>query len=102
MASKRGRSKKRQHTYRGAQSKPGLMFTGSHRCRECGKWCYPSRYFCEAAVRVIHPGATVHYYRCQDSPEHWWHFTSMTAEQVTEIREREAHAGPDCPEETAV
>jgi hypothetical protein len=38
----------------------------------------------------MHPGATVHYYRCQLSEAGWWHFTSMTAEQVREIREREA------------
>lgn len=90
MASKRGRSKKRQHTYRGARTKPGLMFTGSHKCPECGKWCYPTRDDAEQAVRSMHPGATVHFYKCQLSPQAWWHFTSMTAEQVAGIRERES------------
>jgi transcription elongation factor Elf1 len=86
MASKNGRHKKRQHVYRRPKDRPGAAFTGSHHCPECGKWCYSTRDAAEAAVRKAHPGATVHYYECGQ----WWHYTSMTAAQVSEIRARAA------------
>jgi hypothetical protein len=100
MASRRGRNKKRQHTYRGAKSRPGIKFTGSHRCPQCGKWCYPTRDDAEAAVGQIHPGSTVHYYKCLLSESQWWHFTSMSADQVRDIRVLQAF--DEGPEETAV
>jgi hypothetical protein len=97
MPSKRGRDKKRQHVYRRPKDRPGAKFTGSHHCPECGKWCYRSRDDASDAVRQVHPGAVVHYYECGD----WWHFTSMTAEQVAVIRARESVMPPDEPEEFA-
>lgn len=86
MASKRGRSKKRAHTYRGPRDRGGNRFTGLHRCPDCGKWCYLSRDDAEATVRQAHPGAQVHYYRCGG----FWHYTSMEAWKVTDIRTRDA------------
>jgi hypothetical protein len=39
----------------------------------------------------MHPGATVHYYICRQAQgAQWWHFTSMTADQVGDIRARQA------------
>lgn len=86
MASKNGRDKRRAHVYRGPRERPGLKLTGSHHCAECGKWCFASRDDAEATVRQVHPGAVVHYYRCSG----WWHYTSMTAAQVGDIRADEA------------
>jgi hypothetical protein len=103
MASRRGRNRKRQHTYRGPKDRPGIKFAATHRCPECGKWCYQTRNSAEKAVSQIHPGATVHYYICR--PElggTWWHFTSMTADQVGDIRARQTPPEDDWddPEET--
>lgn len=80
MASRRGRDKRRQHTYRPVRNVSA--FPGRKRCPECGKWCFSSRADAEAAVRIIHPGATVRYYQCTG----WWHYTSMSAEQEAAIR----------------
>jgi hypothetical protein len=66
------------------------MFTGSHHCPECGKWCYRTRDDAVSAVRQSHPGAAVHYYKCESYGQDWWHYTSMAAGQVEGIREREA------------
>lgn len=85
---KKKRNANRHHTYRRPRDRAGLKFTGAHHCPECGKWCYRTRDDAEAAVRKTHPGATVHYYRCKSNGEEWWHYTSMSAEQVGEIRER--------------
>jgi len=97
MPSKRGRGKKRQHVYRRPKDRPGAKFPGSHHCPVCGKWCYRSRDDAQDAVRQMHPGATVHYYLCDE----WWHFTSMDAGQVGDIRARESVVTPDEPEEFA-
>lgn len=82
MPSKKGKGRRRQHVYRRPKDGSNLRFRAQHHCSVCGKWCYENRDQAEAAVRLLHPGSTVHYYRCQG----WWHFTSMTAAQVTEIR----------------
>jgi hypothetical protein len=103
MSSKRRRNRNRQHAYRGPKDRPGIKFTGSHRCPDCGKWCYMSRDSAEQAVSQIHPGATVHYYICRQAEGGtWWHFTSMNAGQVGDIRARQALAEDDWdgPEET--
>jgi hypothetical protein len=47
-------------------------------------------------VRQIHPGAIVHFYKCDE----WWHFTSMDADQVGDIRARQSVMPPEEPEET--
>ncbi len=86
MPSKKGRGKKRRHVYHRPKERAGLKFTGSHRCPECGKWCYRTRDDAEAAIRQAHPGASGHYYKCESTGQEWWHFTSMTADQVGEIR----------------
>lgn len=86
MPSKRGRGRQRQHTYRKPKGGSNLRFRGQHHCPACGKWSYSTRDEAMSAVRLLHPGATVHYYKCAG----WWHFTSMTAEQVAEIRRRGA------------
>jgi hypothetical protein len=82
MPSKRGRGRQRQHTYRKPKEGGNLRFRGQHHCPACGKWAYTSRDEAISAVRLLHPGATVHYYKCLG----WWHFTSMTAQQVSDIR----------------
>jgi hypothetical protein len=101
MPSKRGKGKKRQHVYRRPKARPGAKFPGSHHCPECGKWCYRTRDDAQDAVRQMHPGATVHYYECTTEAGAWWHFTSMTAAQVEDIRARESVLPPDEPEEFA-
>lgn len=93
MASKKGRNKKRGHVYRGPRDRAGGRFTGLHRCPDCGKWCYLSRADAEATVRQVHQGAQVHYYTCGE----YWHYTSMAAWKVHDIRTREAGI-PDEPE----
>lgn len=90
MASRNRRDKRRQHAYRPAKGRPGIKFTGSHKCAGCGKWCYQTRDAAEKAVRQMHPGSTVHYYQCLLIPDRWWHFTSMSAEQQAQIREQQA------------
>jgi hypothetical protein len=80
-----------------------MKFPGSHRCPDCGKWCYATRDSAERAVSQMHPGATVHYYICRQAQGgQWWHFTSMTADQVGNIRARQALTEDDWddPEET--
>ncbi|HEY1705552.1 MAG TPA: hypothetical protein VGG75_38190 [Trebonia sp.] len=91
MTSKRRRNKHRTHTYHKPPAQNNRKVRGHHHCARCGKWCYVSRAEAEAAVRTLHPGATVHFYKCGD----WWHFTSMTAEQVEGIRQRQAQAAED-------
>jgi hypothetical protein len=88
MPSKRGRSKKRQHTYHRPKERPGRRVSGTHRCPECGKWCFRVRSDAEAYVRQMFPGAVCHYYRCNpDDDGSWWHFTSMNAVQVEGLKE---------------
>jgi hypothetical protein len=90
MPSRKGRGRHRQHTYhRPPDASGNRKLWGSHRCPECGKWCYASRDAAESSVQQLHPGATVHYYRCLG----WWHFTSMTAEQVEGLKDRRHAAG---------
>lgn len=100
MPSKKGRARHRQHVYRGPKDRPGRKMTASHHCPECGKWCYRTRDDAEAAVGMLHPGATMHYYKCAG----WWHYTSMTAQQVTWLKDYEAGEDEDYgdgePEET--
>lgn len=93
MASKKGRSKRRGHVYRGPSDRAGGRFTGLHRCPDCGKWCYLTRDDAESTVRQVHGGVSVHYYKCGE----FWHYTSMEAWQVQDIRTREAVI-PDEPE----
>jgi uncharacterized protein with PIN domain len=90
VSSRNGRDRRRQHVYRRPKDRPGIKAAGSHLCPECGKWCYETRDDAEAAVRQAHPGATVHYYRCESRGKQWWHYTSMTAEQQGSMRAREA------------
>jgi hypothetical protein len=92
VASKKGRGKKRGHVYRGPRDRGGGRFTGLHRCPECGKWCYLSRADAETTVRQVHQGSQARYYRCGE----FWHYTSMEAGQVQDIRTREAVL-PDDP-----
>lgn len=88
VASKRGRNKNRQHAFRRRKDYPRAVQAGMHRCPACGKWCYRTRADAESTVGKLHPGATVHYYTCSDTG--FWHFTSMTAEQMARIRARRA------------
>ena len=100
MPSRRGRQKKRQHAYRRPKDKPGSKFTGSHLCPECGKWCFLTRDDAEAAARRAHPGATCRFYQCESTGYDWWHYTSMNADQVADIRARQAVTDDDdCYEE---
>jgi hypothetical protein len=105
LPSRKGKAKRRQHTYRRPKTAEGARLRTYSRCPQCGKWCFAARADAEAAVRVVHPGATMRFYRCGAS----WHYTSMTAFQVEEIRVRRAeeleeyYPGEqyDYPEETA-
>jgi hypothetical protein len=98
MPSKKGRGRHRQHVYRRPVPAGGnRRLWGSHRCQDCGKWCYKTRDVAESAVRMLHPGSTVHYYLCGQ----WWHYTSMTAEQVENLKDRRfAEGNNEGPEET--
>jgi hypothetical protein len=101
MTSKRVKNKgrRRQHVYKRSKDTGNRAFHGRHHCPECGKWCYGDRGEAETAARILHPGATVHFYLCAG----WWHFTSMTADQVAGIRSRGHDEGDeDWPEEIAV
>ena len=100
VPSKNGSWRHRQHTYKRRGSESGnRRLWGSHRCGQCGKWSYKSRDDAEAAVRIMHPGATVHYYRCDG----FWHYTSMSAEQVEGLKQRKFDEdGDGAPEELAV
>lgn len=82
MASGKRRDQRRAHAYRKPKDRSGLKLRSSHKCRWCGKNCFKTRRDAEATVAVLHPGARVHYYKCQG----WWHYTSMTAAQVSYIR----------------
>lgn len=82
MASGKRRDRRRAHAYRKPKDRSGLKLRSSHKCRACGKNCFKTRADAEATVSVLHQGAQVHYYKCQG----WWHYTSMTAAQVGEIR----------------
>ena len=86
MPSRKGKAKRRQHTYRRPRADGGTALRAYSRCPQCSKWCFETRADAEAAVRVIHPGVTMRFYRCAGS----WHYTSMTAEQVGGIRARES------------
>lgn len=86
MASKKGRNKRRGHVYRGPGDRAGNRFTGLHRCPDCGKWCYLTRDDAEATVRQVHQGSQARYYRCGE----FWHYTSMEAWKVRDIRSAEA------------
>jgi len=86
VPSRRGRNKNRRHAYKQPKGRAGIKFTGSHHCPECGKWCYQTRDDAEAAARQVHPGAVMRFYLCESTGQEWWHITSMTADQVSEIR----------------
>jgi hypothetical protein len=86
MPSRRGRDRRRQHVFRRPKETSGARFRGTHHCPECGKWCFPARDDAQDSARRAHPGVTVHFYQCAG----WWHYTSMDAAQVEEIRIREA------------
>jgi len=90
VASNKGKRSNRTHVYRKPKDRAGSKFTGSHHCPECGKWCFRTRDDAVAAVRLLHPGSQARYYKCKSSGVTWWHYTSMDAEQVGEIRAREA------------
>jgi hypothetical protein len=89
-SSKSRRAGKRSHAYKRPKDRPGIKFTGSHHCPRCGKWCYRTRGDAEAVVRQVHPGSVVHYYWCESAGAKWWHYTSMTAAQVKELKDRKA------------
>jgi hypothetical protein len=50
-------------------------------CTTCGKARYATKGDAKTAVSRM-SGGTAHYYRCGN----YWHYTSMTAEQVAAIR----------------
>lgn len=89
MASKKGRGGKRKHVYRRPKDQPGAAFPGSHHCPDCGKWCYRTRTDAETAAQQLHPGVPMRFYKCLPA-EAWWHFTSMSADQMGAIRARQA------------
>lgn len=93
MPSKRGRSRNRQHVYRRPKDRAGLKFTGSHRCPECGKWCYRTRDDAESAARKAHPGSVMRFYQCTSTGQDWWHCTSVSADQMGELRASRAVTG---------
>lgn len=89
MGNRKGRRmKRREHVYRRPKDRPGLKFTGSHPCPECGKWCYATRADAEASARQLYPGATIRYYQCESTGQVWWHLTSMNADQQADVRAR--------------
>lgn len=93
MASKNGRDKNRQHVYRRPKDRPGLIPVNCYLCPDCGKWAYQTRGDAETAARQAHPGAVMRFYQCESAPRDRWHYTSMTADQVAQIRAR--RAAPD-------
>lgn len=52
-------------------------------CPLCGKQCYRSKASAKRAARVLYPGATRRTHKCGD----YWHFTSMTARQVANLKD---------------
>lgn len=89
MPSKRGKGNKRQHVYRRPKEQPPAKRPGTHHCPDCGKWCYRTRDDAEAGAKQVHPGVPMHYYKCLPGNT-WWHFSSMPAHKVGDIRARNA------------
>jgi hypothetical protein len=77
MASRKGRGRNRAHTYHRPRAKSALQFQATHHCPECGKWAFPTRDDAEVSARQVHPGATMHFYRCLGL----WHYSSWSADK---------------------
>jgi hypothetical protein len=90
VASKRGAARRRGNPRRKPKEQAGGVLRAYSKCAGCGKWCYPSRAYAEAAVRLLHPGVTMHFYKCALAEEKWWHYTSMTAARERAVREQRA------------
>jgi hypothetical protein len=59
-------------------------------CLTCGKQCYLTREEAKHSARVNHPGQAMHVYECAEpSGKVWWHLSSIPADKLTELRERQ-------------
>lgn len=69
----------------------------SHKvCGTCGKQCYLTRDEAKRSARVNHPGQAMHVYTCEEpAGKTWWHLSSMPADKIKELRDRESGKGKE-------
>jgi hypothetical protein len=62
-------------------------------CDVCGKQCYLTRDEAKQSARVNHPGQAMHVYQCEESAGiKWWHLSSIPADKLKQLRDREYRA----------
>lgn len=93
MASNQGRSRRHAHKKKGRDAHGHTSSLAARVCKLCGKQCYRSRDEAKRATKIIHPGQVMHFYDCEESPGiFWWHSSSIPADQLKKLRDREHYA----------
>jgi hypothetical protein len=90
VASKNGRGRRHTHRDKRPDSDGFTPYMSRKVCEACGKQCYLSREEAKRSARVNHPGQTMCEYPCTEpSGKVWWHLSSMPADKLRQLRERE-------------
>ena len=92
MPSNKGRT--RRHTHKKKAADTGFSPYMAHKvCAACGKQCYLTREEAKRSARINHPGKVMHVYECTEpSGNKWWHLSSIPADKLKRLRDRERRA----------
>lgn len=90
MPSSKGRGRRHTHKTKRPDANGFTPYMGRKICDTCGKQCYLTREEAKRSARVNHPGQAMHEYSCEEpSGNVWWHLSSIPADKLTQLRDRE-------------
>lgn len=93
MPSSKGRAQRHTHKNKRRDADGFTPYMAHKICGACGKQCYRTREEAKRSARVNHPGQAMHVYDCEESPGiKWWHLSSIPADKLKTLRDREHHA----------
>jgi hypothetical protein len=90
VSSAKGRGRRHLHKGKRPVNDGFTPYMAFRRCTVCDKQCYPTRAEAKRSARVNHPSQVMHVYMCEeDTGKQWWHLSSIPADKLTELRDRE-------------